>query len=164
MSDPHSPQPWWRRPLIALAQSKASSWWFINVGRRIDPYLLRATKGRVSSVVGAPVLLATMRGAKTGKQRSLPLVYATDGDDILLVASKGGAAEHPGWYRNMKANPDVEVLAGRRSGPYIAHEADEAERERAWKIVTHVYPGYETYQRRTGGRIIPVMVLKPTSA
>jgi deazaflavin-dependent oxidoreductase (nitroreductase family) len=154
--------PAWKRPVVRLARSKAGSWWFINVSRHVDPFVLRATGGRLSTVLGAPVLLLEMVGAKSGKPRSLPLVYGTDGDNILLVASKGGAPEHPLWYHNLKANPDVKVLAGRRSGKYVAHEATENERERAWELVTRVYPGYNTYQQRAAGRTIPVMVLTPS--
>jgi len=154
--------PAWKRPIVRAAQSPFGAWWFINVSRHVDPYLLRATGGRVSSVLGARVLLLKMTGAKSGRPRELPLVYATDGASILLVASKGGAPEHPLWYRNLKAHPDVEVLAGGRSGRYTAHEATGAERERTWELVTQGYPGYNAYQRRAGGRTIPVMVLDPS--
>ncbi len=153
--------PAWKRPVIRAAQSRIGGWWFINVGRRIDPFLLRASNGRISTALGQPVLLLEMRGAKTGQPRSLPLVYATDGDDILLVASKGGSPKHPSWYHNLRAHPNVAVLAGRRSGPSVAREAADQERERLWDLVTTGYPGYDAYQARTGGRTIPVVVLEP---
>jgi deazaflavin-dependent oxidoreductase (nitroreductase family) len=153
--------PAWKRPIVRLAQSPAGAWWFINVSRHIDPPLLKATGGRVSSVLGAPVLLLKMTGAKSGKPRELPLTYSTDGEKVLLVASNGGSPKHPLWYRNLKAHPEVELLAGRRSGRYTAHEAAGAERAHSWEVVTSVYPGYNAYQGRTGGREIPVMVLEP---
>lgn len=155
----------WKRPIVRLGRTRAGGWYFLNVARHIDPFLLRATGGRLHLSLGAaPVLLLKMRGAKTGKPRSLPLVYAPDGRNILLVASKAGATKNPAWYHNLKAHPEISVLAGKRSGNYRAREAEPgAERERLWDMVTTIYPGYDTYQTRTGGRTIPVMVLEPAA-
>ena len=89
----------------------------------------------MSSVYPVPVMLLTTTGAKTGQPRTLPLLYVTDGDRILLIASNYGKTSHPAWYRNLVANPKVEVLAGKRSGTYNAGEiTDPAERERAWDL------------------------------
>jgi F420H(2)-dependent quinone reductase len=91
-----------------------------------------------------------------------PLLYLADGDRIVLVASKAGAPRHPAWYHNVKANPGVEFLL--RGGPkrsYAAREAEGAEREELWAKVNDLYVGYDDYQGRTGGRVIPVIVLEP---
>ena len=148
------------RILEKAAATRAGAWFFIEVAHHIDPFLLRVSRGRISVAVGQPILLLTVKGAKSGKPRETPLVFATDGDDIVLVASRGGAPRHPAWYHNLKANPEVDVIApGGRSGAYVAREAEDEERERLWEVATRVYSGYDTYQRRTGGRRIPVMVL-----
>jgi deazaflavin-dependent oxidoreductase (nitroreductase family) len=78
---------------------------------------------------------------KSGQRRSTPLLYATDGDRIVLVASKAGAAKHPAWDHNLKANPKVDVLASGRSGAYVAAEAQGEERTRLWEEVNDLYAG-----------------------
>jgi F420H(2)-dependent quinone reductase len=150
--------------LVKIASSKPGAWFFVNVANRIDKHLIPATGGRISSVPGQPVLAMETTGAKSGQARRTPLVFAADGDRIVLVASKGGSPKHPAWYHNLKANPDVQVWAPKgRSGRYRAREAEGEERERMWQLACENYPGYETYQQRTGGRRIPVMVLEPVS-
>ena len=149
------------RALERFAASKAGGWYFINVANKVDKYLVPATDGRVSSAVGQQVLVVETTGAKSGQARRIPLVYVTDGDDIVLIASKGGNPRNPAWYHNLRANPDVRVWAKRRSGRYRAREAEGTERDRLWAKAVDYYAGYETYQARTGGRRIPVMVLSP---
>ncbi len=148
------------RVLESFAKSRAGGWWFVNVANKLDPPLLKATNGRFSTAVGTPVLLLRSRGAKSGQLRETPLLYDTDADRIVLVASKAGAAKHPAWYHNLRAHPDVEVIAAGRSGRYRAHEAEGDERARLWDDVNDLYAGYETYQGRAGARRIPVMVLE----
>src|SRR3954451_9126756 len=149
------------RALVSFASSKPGAWYFINVANRIDKHLIPATNGRLSSAPGQPVLAVETVGAKSGQARRIPLVYATDGDRIILVASKGGAPKHPAWYHNLKANPDVQVWAKGRSGRYRAREVEGDERARLWRLAAENYPGYDKYQERTGGRRIPVIVLDP---
>ena len=153
----------WELMLERWASSSAGGWYFINVANKIDKHLVPATDGRVSSAVGQQVLVVETIGGKSGQRRRIPLVYITDGDRIVLVASKGGAAKNPAWYHNLKANPEVQVWAKGRSGRYRAREAEGEERERLWAEAVDYYAGYETYQSRTGGRRIPVMVLDPVS-
>ena len=148
------------RRVAGLAASPAGAWYFVNVANRVDKHLVPATNGRVSSVPGQQVLVVETTGAKSGRRRRIPLVYVTDGDAIVLIASKGGAAKHPAWYHNLKAHPDVRVWAKGRSGRYRAREASGDERERLWRLAADYYPGYDAYQDRTGGRRIPVMVLE----
>ena len=147
------------RALERFASSKAGGWYFINVANKVDKHLVPATDGRMSTAIGQQVLVVETTGAKSGARRRIPLVYVTDGDAIVLIASKGGAPKNPAWYHNLKAHPDVRVWAKRRSGSYRAREADGEERDRLWAKAVDYYAGYDTYQGRTGGRRIPVMVL-----
>jgi deazaflavin-dependent oxidoreductase (nitroreductase family) len=148
-----------RDQVIKVASSRAGAWFFINVSAKLDPPLLKASKGWVSSLPGQPVLLLAHTGAKSGARRETPLVYASDGPDLVLIASNGGNPKHPAWYHNLIANPECEVVARGRSGRYLAREAAGPERERLWARALEIYPGYATYQARTDGRTIPVLIL-----
>lgn len=110
---------------------------------------------------GATCLVLTTQGRRTGQPRKFALIYARDGDDLLVVASKGGAPTHPGWYLNLTANPDVQVqVLGDRFGAR-ARTASAEEKPRLWKIVTERWPNYDVYTTRTD-REIPVVILEPT--
>ncbi len=148
-----------KRLATKVASSKLGSLYIITVSSKLDPVLLKKTDGRWSTMIGQPVLLLKHVGAKSGLARETPLVYALDGDNIILIASKGGMPKNPAWYHNLKAQPDCDVIAKNRSGRYRVTEATGAERERLWDIALDVYGGYDIYQARTGGRIIPVLVL-----
>jgi deazaflavin-dependent oxidoreductase (nitroreductase family) len=151
------------RGAIRFARSPAGRWFGINVAARVDPVLLRASKGRVSTFGMAPVVNVTVRGRKSGQPRSSALLYFTDGDDVILVASSFGREKHPAWYLNMKADPEVQLEAKGRRGTYVAREAEGPERDRLWELANRLYPGYDDYKARTDrvGRKIPVMVLSP---
>ena len=91
-------------------------------------------------------------------------MYLDDGDAIILIASNYGKTSHPAWYRNLVANPKVEVLAGKKSGTYIATEiTDAAERDRAWDLALDMYAGYGDYEGRAGDRTIPLVRLSRAS-
>jgi F420H(2)-dependent quinone reductase len=124
--------------------------------------LYRLTGGRIGHrVPGAPpMLLLDHVGAKSGAKRTSPLVYVRDGEDLVLVASKGGYPKSPGWFYNLKANPDTEVQVGSEHQRVHARVADAEERKRLWPKALKVYGGYEDYQRRTE-REIPLMILEP---
>jgi deazaflavin-dependent oxidoreductase (nitroreductase family) len=124
--------------------------------------LYRATDGRIGHrVPGAPpMLLLDHVGAKSGAKRTSPLVYIRDGEDVVLVASKGGYPKNPGWFYNLKANPDTEVQVGSEHRPVRAHVANAEERKRLWPMALKVYGGYADYQKRTE-REIPLVVLEP---
>ena len=132
----------------------------MNVTTKIDPWLLRTTNGRFSSMSEAPVLLLKHTGAKSGQTSETPLDYATDGDDIILIASYGGSPNNPAWYHNLKATPECEVVVKDRSGPYVARELAGEERSAMWESALDVYGGYEVYQDRTDGRLIPLLRLE----
>ncbi|HEV2999914.1 MAG TPA: nitroreductase family deazaflavin-dependent oxidoreductase [Solirubrobacteraceae bacterium] len=121
----------------------------------------RATRGAIGHRVpfGPPMLLLDHVGAKSGTRRTTPLVYVADGDDLVLVASKGGYPKHPAWYHNLRANPDTTVQVGSERRPVRARVASPEERERLWPRVVSVYAGYEEYQRATD-RVIPLVILE----
>jgi deazaflavin-dependent oxidoreductase (nitroreductase family) len=107
---------------------------------------------------GAPILLLTTTGRKTGEARTSALIFGRDGDDLLLVASQGGAPTHPNWYHNLTANPDVEIQVQDDVFAATARTANDDEKPRLWSIMTDVWPNYDSYQERTD-RQIPVVVL-----
>jgi deazaflavin-dependent oxidoreductase (nitroreductase family) len=106
------------------------------------------------------MLLLDHVGAKSGKQRTSALVYMRDGDDLVIVASKGGYPQHPAWFHNLKANPDTTVQVGSERRPVHARVANAAERKRLWPLVVQTYSDFDVYQERAG-REIPVVVLEP---
>ena len=110
-----------------------------------------------------PMLLLHHRGARSNAARTDPLVYVRDGEDLVLVASKGGHPRNPAWFHNLRAHPDVTVQVGRERRPVRARVATPEERPRLWRKATATYGGYRTYQERTD-REIPLVVLEPRRA
>ena len=121
----------------------------------------RLTGGLVGQhVPGLPrMLLLDHVGAKSGRKRTTPLAYVRDGDDIVIVASKGGSRRNPAWYHNLRANPETTVQVGSSRIPVTARVANAAERARLWPKVVAAYGGYESYQDRTR-REIPLVILE----
>lgn len=123
--------------------------------------LYRASGGRVGGRMGrAPVLLLHHVGRKTGTARVTPVLFLADGERLVIVGSKGGAARHPAWYVNLKATPETTVEVGRRKVRVRAREAPEEERASYWPRLVEIYPAFEVYRRRTD-RLLPVVVLEP---
>jgi deazaflavin-dependent oxidoreductase (nitroreductase family) len=121
------------------------------------------SKGSVAGTFkGVPVLLLTTTGRKTGKKRTKPLLYLMDNDQIVIVASHGGAPTDPAWWRNLKSNPHAEVQIKGTLLQVEAREATAEERERLWPKLVALYPDYEDYQKRTT-RTIPVIILQKMS-
>jgi deazaflavin-dependent oxidoreductase (nitroreductase family) len=110
---------------------------------------------------GVSTLLLTTTGRKSGIQRRTALIYGRDGDNYVVVASKGGAPSHPAWYLNLDANPDVDVQVFDDTFHAKAHTAAGQERERLWAVMRQIWPAYEDYQTKTS-RQIPVVVLTPS--
>jgi proline iminopeptidase len=106
-----------------------------------------------------PTLLLVTTGRKTGTKQLVPLIYGKTGSDVVVVASKGGAPEHPGWYRNLTANPDVDVQVGTEKFKARASTVEGGERSKLWEQMTEIYPPYDDYQKKTE-RKIPVVLLK----
>ena len=120
----------------------------------------RATGGKVSGqFVNAPLLLLTTIGAKSGQARIAPVVYTTDGDHLIIIASKGGAPTHPDWYHNLVASPTVTVEVGSERFQAQAETAEGEERERLFNQMAAKMPNFAEYQRNTS-RQLPVVVLK----
>ncbi len=112
--------------------------------------------------IEAPALLLTTTGRKSGEKFIFPLFYGTDGDRYFIVASKGGAPEHPGWYKNILANADVELQVGTKKLEAHAETVTGAERARLWEKALEFWPPYAEYQTKTE-REIPVVVLTPVA-
>lgn len=110
---------------------------------------------------GAPVLILTTKGRKTGEQRKFALIYQKVDGAYVIVASKGGADSHPGWYLNLRDNPEVGVQVGPDRFTATARTAAPEEKARLWPRMAEVWPAYDEYQRKTD-RDIPVVVLDPT--
>ena len=108
---------------------------------------------------GSKILLLTTKGRSTGKETTTPLIYENDGDDYVIIASKGGAPEHPGWYRNLAKEPQVEVQVMGDVFAARARTATGEERTRLWELAARQWPDYDEYQKKTD-REIPVVVLE----
>ncbi len=159
-------RPLFRQIVGVWASSKSFTWIILNIASRLDPLWLRVTQGwfSASNLLGFPALMLTTSGAKTGLARSVALVFFHDDDRLVIIASRGGLDRHPGWYHNLKAHPEADVLLDGHRSTYIAHEATGKERERLWTMACDDYSGYVIYQKRAGDRQIPVMVLTPQRA
>lgn len=107
---------------------------------------------------GATILLLTTTGRTSGESRTTPLIHRVDGDRWVVAASKGGAPDHPAWYKNLLADPEVTIEVEADAVPVVATTAAGQERARLWASMTEVWPGYDDYQRKTE-REIPVVVL-----
>ncbi len=125
----------------------------LNVG------VYRLSSGRLMGRMGAaPILLLTTRGIKSGRLRTVPLLYLKDADSYVIVASFSGAPKDPAWYVNLAANPTVQVKLGREEFTARARRANTAEKARLWPRLVAIYAPYEDYQKRTS-REIPVVIL-----
>jgi F420H(2)-dependent quinone reductase len=138
-----------------------------NLGFRIlggmHRRVYRLTGGKIGGQIGKlPVLLLTTIGRKSGRPRTQPLAYTPVADGYAVIASKGGAPQHPLWYLNLRANPLAEVTVGRETRRVRARDAQGEERERLWRALADLYPGYDRYAQKTSRRI-PVVVLEPAA-
>lgn len=129
---------------------------------KVHQWLYETTDGRIGASLGnRPMLLLRTVGRKSGLPRTAALLYVRDGDSYVVVASKGGAPENPGWLHNLVSTPDVEIQVGRERIPVRARIAEGEERTRLWARADQVNQGqYDAYQSRTS-REIPVVVLDP---
>jgi deazaflavin-dependent oxidoreductase (nitroreductase family) len=145
-------------PAKVKTNLKDGSAWVAN---RAHPAVIRLTHGKVGSKVGdAPILVLTTTGRKSGKPRSVPLCYLTDGDRLVVIASYGGDDRAPLWFQNLQADPAVTVEVDGKRTPMTASVADAATRARLWPQAVAMYKGYEGYQRKTD-REIPLVLLTP---
>jgi deazaflavin-dependent oxidoreductase (nitroreductase family) len=134
---------------------------FQRAATRLHSFVYRATSGKIGGrMLGSPVLLLITTGRKSGRERTVPLLYLRDGENLVIVGSNGGAATHPDWWLNLRANPEAIVEVGDQKLRVRAKKADPEEKERLWPKLVAMYPSYEDYRRRTD-REIPVVLLKP---
>ena len=149
--------------LMPFAMSKAGTWYGINVASRLDPKLMKLTRGRANlSGNLMPTVLLTVPGRKSGVERTVPLVYFSEGDDVILMASSFGRPKLPAWYHNVKAASEVTLTAGGVCERYRATEVEGPERDALYEKAKQVYEGYGIYEERTSGiRKVPVLRLRP---
>ncbi len=155
--------PGWQRVLQRFLMSRPITAIVQRTLHHIDAFILRLSAGRldITRISGLPVVEITAIGVKSGLPRSLPLAGFPDGEKFVLIASNFGGAHHPGWYFNLKANPECVLKKEGQTGTFIAREAEGQERERYWELANSFYIGFYEYKQRAGNRKIPVMVLEP---
>jgi deazaflavin-dependent oxidoreductase (nitroreductase family) len=136
-------------------------WKLFNQITRLNTAIYRLSDGRLlGRFKGAPVLLLNHVGRRSGKSRTTPLLYLEDGENLAVVASKGGSHTHPVWWLNLRAHPETTVEVGSEKRSVRAHQASPEEKQRLWPRLVEMWPDYASYQERTD-REIPVIVLEP---
>ena len=132
-----------------------------NALTSLHTFVYATTNGAIGGrMMNSPVLLLTTRGRKTNKLRTVPLLYLADGNDVVLVASNGGATRHPTWWLNLQANPEAQIQVRETKQRVRAERASAEEKRRLWPSLVAMYPGYKKYQEITN-REIPVVILRP---
>jgi deazaflavin-dependent oxidoreductase (nitroreductase family) len=125
----------------------------IKIIGAIHRWLYRMSGGKWGQTFfGSPILLLTTTGRRSGQPRTWPLTYLPEGEHLIVVASNGGQPNHPAWYLNLRANPQVSVQLGNQTQTMIAQTAEGEERARLWSRVVEEYPAYAGYQRKQTGR------------
>ena len=148
------------RAYARLAGTSAMNWLSRIVGWKLDPFLLRLSRGRIGLGLLLPTALLETRGARTRRPRRNGVIYFHDGARVTIIASKMGLPQHPAWYHNLCAHPEVK-FGGQ---PFHADVIDDdAERARIWQLADQVFPPYATYRARAAraGRVIPIVQLVP---
>jgi deazaflavin-dependent oxidoreductase (nitroreductase family) len=158
--DPLRPRGRLYRTWARFTGSPIGLWLSRNIGWKVDPVLLRLTGGRLGTALVIPTALLETRGARSGQRRRNGVIYFHDGDRVTVVASKAGAPEHPAWFHNIRAHPDVRL----NGEPFRAEiVAGEAERSRLWQLADRVFPPFVGYRERAArrGRTIEIVQLAP---
>jgi deazaflavin-dependent oxidoreductase (nitroreductase family) len=143
-----------------LVGTRIMGWLSSKVVWKLDPVLLRLSRGRLGFGLLLPTALLETRGARTGRVRRNGVIYFHDGERVTIIASKLGLPQHPAWFHNLRIHPDVS-LGGQ---PFRAELIeDEADRARLWRLADRVFPPYAAYRERAGraGRVIPIVQLTP---
>lgn len=158
--DPSRPPGRMVRAYAALSATRLAKFVSRHVSWRLDPVLLRLTRGRFATTLVFPTALLETRGARTGERRRNAVIYFHDGDRVTIVASNAGAPRHPAWYHNLRAHPDVTVGGVPMRATTVD---DEAERDRLWPLADRVFPAFAAYRRDAAriGRSIPLVQLTP---
>jgi deazaflavin-dependent oxidoreductase (nitroreductase family) len=157
-----------QRMIRSFASSGPGSWVFARVAHHIDRPVFKWSGGKRtlgSAITGLPLVMLTTTGAKTGKQRTVPVLGLPTEGGIAVIASNFGQHNNPGWYHNLRANPDGRLaVVGGEQRPFHAVEATGERRDRIWEAGLRVYPGWTQYEKRASHRQIVVFVLEPVSA
>jgi deazaflavin-dependent oxidoreductase (nitroreductase family) len=134
----------------------------IKAMSKINTVIYRLSGGRIGGkwMYGAPIMLLTTVGRKSGEPRTTPLLYLKDGERVVTVASQGGMSKNPQWFLNIESNPKCEVEIGRVKRKMLGRRATPDEKVEHWSALTKMYPDYDDYQKRTE-RDIPVVILDP---
>ena len=161
--DPNRPRSLFSRAYAAFSATRLGRFISANVVWKIDPYLLRLTRGRLGMGLMLPTALLETRGAKSGTVRSNAVIYFHDEDRVTIIASKSAAETHPAWFHNLRAHPDVTFGGIRMRARVIS---DEAERERLWTLADRLFAPYATYRAEAakGNRSIPIVQLTAPDA
>jgi deazaflavin-dependent oxidoreductase (nitroreductase family) len=145
---------------VRFIGTRIAAWLSPRVVWKLDPYLMRLSRGRLGMGFVLPTALLETRGARTGRWRRNGVIYFNDGARVTIIASKLGLPDHPSWFHNARANPDV-LLGGQ---PFRAEVVDdEASRARLWALADRVFPPYAAYRESAAGtgRTIPILQLIP---
>ena len=156
--DPNRTPGLFRRIYAALANTRLGRFLSVHVVWKVDPYLMRATRGHLGMGLVMPTALLETRGAKSGEPRRNVVIYFHDGDRVTIVASKLGLPEHPAWFHNLEADPDV-TFGGIPMRATVV--GDETQRERLWRPADRVFAPYAAYRREAAkaNRTIPIVQL-----
>jgi deazaflavin-dependent oxidoreductase (nitroreductase family) len=156
--DPDRPRSLFSRVYAALANTRLGRFMSVHVVWKIDPLLMRATRGRLGMGLVMPTALLETQGAKSGAVRRNVVIYFHDGDQVTIVASKLGYEKHPAWFHNLQANPDV-IFGGIPMRAMVI--GDEAERQRLWALADRIFAPYAAYRREAAkvNRSIPIVQL-----
>lgn len=156
--DPNRPPGLFSRAYAALANTRLGRFVSVHMMWKVDPYLMRVTGGRVGMGLVLPTALLETRGAKSGAKRRNVVIYFHDGDRVTIVASKLGLPQHPAWFHNLEANPDVALNGIPMRATVVG---DEAERRRLWTLADRVFAPYAAYRREAAkaSRTIPIVQL-----
>jgi deazaflavin-dependent oxidoreductase (nitroreductase family) len=146
-------------------RSSSPVWKLVNAAARLNVVAYRLTGGRIGGHLGkAPILLLHHTGRKTGKARVTPVLYLTEGDSLVVVASKGGTDKNPAWFHNLVASDETQVEVGRVRRRVRPRVVSAEEREELWPKLVAIYPSFATYQENAIQRTIPVIALDPVIA
>ena len=161
--DPERPRSRFSRGSATFANTRLGRFLSIHVLWKVDPWLMRVTRGRVGMGLGVPTALLETTGARSGERRGNAVIYFHDGDRVTIVASKLGMPEHPAWFHNLRANPEV-ALGGVPMRAAVVE--GEAERERLWAMADRVFAPYAVYRKEAAetGRTIPIVQLHPVAS
>ena len=153
-----------------IASTYLGTWVLSRIMHALDHFVLRASGGCLAAatwLAGLPIAVVEVQGARSGKQRTVPLICVrTDAapDKLALIATNWGRKRNPAWYYNLKTYAEVSCTVNGRRGDYRAYEAESEEYQQWWQAGAETYVGYEVYRRRIKGRAIPIMVLEPVTS